>query len=264
MLGAIIGDIVGSRFEFDQVPTDKFALFTPDCSYTDDTICTVAIADAILNHRGYKESLIDWCHRYPNPKGGYGNMFYHWLHETNPLPQNSCGNGSAMRVSPVGWLFDTYNDVIREAKFSAEVSHGHAEGIKGAQCVAALVYWMRTCRITKDEVENAVNHNFGYELPQLRDINKLGSEGHFDSTCQETVPAAITCFLESQSFEEAIRLAVMARGDTDTKAAICGSIAEAYYEVPADMAGKALSYLPEDMLNVCLQFYDTIESTLEG
>lgn len=263
MLGAIIGDIVGSRFEFDQIPQEGFELFTKDCSYTDDTICTVAIADAILSGRDYKDSLLDWCHRYPNPMGGYGGMFLEWLNSRNPLPVASYGNGSAMRVSPVGWLFDDYHEVLREAKRSAECSHCHREGIKGAQCVALLIYWLRTVRITKDQVEGDVHRTFGYTLPPLKEINQLGAEGHFDSTCQETVPAAIRCFLESENFEQCIRTAIMARGDTDTKGAICGSIAEALYEIPESMVEQACSYLPDDMLAVVDRFYERVGKELE-
>lgn len=262
MLGAIIGDIVGSRFEFGAEPKANFELFTPDCSFTDDTICTVAIADAILNHKDYRSTLLEWCRRYPDPMGGYGNMFHEWILSKNALPQNSYGNGSAMRVSPVGWLYGEYHQVQNEAKRSAEVSHCHKEGIKGAQCVATLIYWLRTVRITKHEVESAVRKNFGYEVPSLRDIYKIGSEGHFDSTCQETVPWSIRCFLESQSFEEALRIAVLADGDTDTKAAITGSIAEAYYEIPDDMIETAYNYLPDDMLTVIEQFYTRIQEDI--
>ena len=258
MLGTIIGDIVGSRFEFDEIPHEGFELFTESCDYTDDTICTVAIADAIVNKREYKEALLDWCHRYPNPKGGYGNMFYHWLHEKNPLPQASFGNGSAMRVSAVGWLFDDYHEVLTQAKMSAEVSHCHKEGIKGAQCVAAIIYWLRTTRMTKNEIEGAVKRNFDYTLPPLADINRIGGLGHFDSTCQETVPAAVRCLVDGNDFEDVLRKAVMARGDTDTKAAIACSMAEACYEIPDDIAERAMSYLPEEMLAVIEAFYDTM------
>lgn len=255
MLGAIIGDIVGSRFEFDQVPEEGFELFTDDCSFTDDTICTVAIADAILNGRSYKDSLIDWCHRYPNPMGGYGTMFHKWLMSANPLPVASYGNGSAMRVSPVGWLFDEYREVLDQAKQSAECSHCHSEGVKGAQCVAVVIYWLRTCRLTREEIEGAVVRNFGYDIPPLSDINRIGKLGHFDSTCQETVPWALRCFLESDNFEDAIRKAVMARGDTDTKGAITGSMAEAYFHVPVELAEKAFRYLPKDILDIVDQYY---------
>ncbi|WP_315341182.1 ADP-ribosylglycohydrolase family protein [Hoylesella oralis] len=264
MLGAIIGDIIGSRFEFDETPQEGFQLFTTSDDYTDDTICTIAIADAILNKRNYQEALLDWCHRYPRPKGCYGGMFEKWLLSDNPLPQSSYGNGSAMRVSAVGWLFNDYHEVMEEAKKSAEVSHCHREGIKGAQCVATLIYWLRTCRITKDEVENTVKRSFGYDIPSLQDIYKIGDEGHFDSTCMETVPWAIRCFLESESFEDAIRIAVMAKGDTDTKAAICGSIAEAYYEIPETFIEKTYGYLPDDMLNIIEQFYEHIRNDITG
>lgn len=258
MLGAIIGDIAGSRFEFGPPPQAGFELFTPDCGYTDDTVCTVAIADAVLNNRGYAESLLDWCRRYPKPMGSYGGMFSEWVAGDDHRPYGSYGNGSAMRVSPVGWLFHDIDSVMEEAKRSAEVSHNHEEGIRGAQCTATVIYWLRTVRVTKDRIENAVGRKFGYEIPPLKDIMRIGSLGHFDGTCQETVPAAIRCFMESDSFEDAIRKAVLADGDTDTKAAITGSIAEAYYEVPEDIVERALEYLPEDMLNVVTAFCDNI------
>lgn len=256
MIGAIIGDIVGSRYEFGPPPERDFPLFTDDCGYTDDTICTVAVADAILHGRPYREALHEWCRRYPRPKGGYGPRFQDWIESDNPLPNNSFGNGAAMRVSPVGWLFDDFEQVMHEARRSAEVSHCHSEGIKGAQCTAELIFWLRTLRITKSEVEGKVKKFYGYDIPPLKDIKRIGSLGHFDSICQETVPWAIRCFLDANDFEETIRLAVMCDGDTDTKAAIAGSIAEAYYEVPEWMVEKAMSYLPQDMLAVLEQFYE--------
>lgn len=258
MLGAIIGDIVGSRFEFDAVPEEGFELFTDECDFTDDTICTVAIADAILKGRDYKDSLVEWCLRYPNPKGGYGNMFLKWLNEPNHAPQASYGNGSAMRVSPVGWLFDDYNEVLQQAKMSAEVSHCHSEGIRGAQCVATAVYWLRTTRLLKHELASAVSRNFKYQIPPLQDIFRIGGNGHFDATCQETVPYALRCFLDANNFEETLRNAVMARGDTDTKAAIACSIAEACYEIPDEIADRALEFLPVEMLTVVEQFCDRL------
>ena len=264
MLGAIIGDIVGSRFEFDETPEVGFELFTDDCDYTDDTICTVAIADAILNNRSYKESLLDWCRRYPNPKGAYGSMFNRWINSSDPQPYGSFGNGSAMRVSSVGWLFHTYAEVQHQAELSAIVSHCHEEGIKGAQCVATVIYWLRTVRISKDQLIDAVKRNFGYEVLSLKDIYRIGRNGHFDGTCQETVPYALRCFVESINFEDAIRKAVLARGDTDTKAAICGSMAEAYYEIPDWMAEKACSYLPDDILAVVEQFYTRLQEEINA
>ncbi|WP_028897034.1 ADP-ribosylglycohydrolase family protein [Prevotella sp. HUN102] len=258
MLGAIIGDIAGSRFEFRAAPQKDFELFTDQCSYTDDTICTVAIADAVLNHRDYQEALLDWCRRYPDPMGGYGNCFYDWIHSRNPQPMNSFGNGSAMRVSPIGWLFTDWQDVIGEAKKSAEVSHNHPEGIKGAQCTAEVICWLRYMRYTKPDIERKVEKFYGYELPPMKDILKIGAQGHFDGTCQETVPMALRCFMDANDFEETIRMAVLCDGDTDTKACIAGSIAEAYYEIPEWMIEKAFSYLPDDMLAILEQFYDAI------
>ena len=254
MLGAIIGDIVGSRFEFGPAPQKGFKLFTDECDFTDDTICTIAVADAIMNGRDYGESLHDWCRRYPNPMGGYGGRFYQWVNSDQPKPYGSFGNGAAMRVSPVAWLFNDYNEVKEQSRLTASPTHNHPEGLKGAECIATLTYWLRTCRITKDDVETKTWKMWGYEIPTIREINKIGSENHFDGTCMETVPMAIRCFLESQNFEEAIRYAVMADGDTDTKAAITGTLAEAFYETPMELISKALSYLPDDMLAIVNQY----------
>ena len=262
MLGAIIGDIIGSRFEFSEPPKPGFKLFTPECSYTDDTICTIAIADAIMNGKSYRDALLEWCRRYPNPMGGYGNRFYHWLFDEGTPSTDSFGNGSAMRVSSIGWLFDDYDSVKEQSRRSAEVSHSHPEGIKGAQCVASLIYWLRTCRVTKEQVAASVKRSFGYEIPPMRDILRIGSHGHFDGTCQETVPMAIRCFLDAESFEETIRLAVLCDGDTDTKAAIAGSIAEAYYEIPTELLEHAFAYLPAEMLDVLQQFLRQVKDNI--
>lgn len=263
MIGAIIGDIVGSRFEFGPAPEEGFELFTDDCSYTDDTICTIAIADAAMNGKPYKDSLLEWCRKYPDPMGGYGGRFLDWINSDDPQPNNSFGNGSAMRVSSIGWLFNDWEEVVSEAKKSAEVSHNHPEGIKGAECVAEVICWLRHMRFTKDDVEAKVKKFYGYELPPLKDIMLIGSEGHFDGTCQETVPDALRCFIDSDSFEDAIRKAVLCDGDTDTKAAITGSIAEAYYDAPEEMINKALTYLPKDMKAILLQFYNRMQEELD-
>lgn len=264
MLGAIIGDIVGSRFEFGEPPQTGFSLFTPECDYTDDTICTIAIADAIINGKSYRDSLLEWCRRYPNPTGGYGRKFYHWINSDDPQPYGSFGNGSAMRVSPVAWLFMTTGDVKEQSRLSAMPSHNHPEGVKGAECIATLTFWLRTCQITKEEVETKVGKIWGYELPTLKDIYRIGSENHFDGTCMETVPMAIRCFLESQSYEDAIRIAVMADGDTDTKAAITGTLAEAFYEIPEKFIEQAFQYLPNDMLDIIMLYYDCLDKRLRG
>lgn len=251
MLGAIIGDIVGSRFEFDNTNSADFELFTDESTYTDDTICTVAIADAILNGKSYRDSLLEWCRKYPTPKGAYGGSFVRWIHSADPQPYNSFGNGSAMRVSPIGWAFDSYQEVLRQAELSAAVSHNHTEGIKGAQCVADLIYHLRTGKIDKDAVKRCVKHSFGYEIPPVAQIRETNS---FNETCQVTVPQAISCFLEAKDFEETIRLAISIGGDSDTIGAIAGSIAEAYYKIPDNIAVVAISKLPDDMFTVLHSF----------
>ena len=262
MLGAIIGDIVGSRFEFSKPPKETFELFTDECNFTDDTICTIAIADAILHGRDYQESLLDWCRRYPEPMGSYGTGFSVWLQNSNPQPYDSCGNGSAMRVSSVGWLFEDFDEVLDEAKKSAEITHNHPEGIKGAQCIAASIFRLRTCQLVKESLERHVEKRFGYEIPSLSDVYRIGATGHFDATCQETVPMAIRCFVESVDFEDALRLSVLAGGDTDTKTDITGALAEAYYEIPEEIASRACAYLPEEMIAVLHEFYEKVEQNI--
>lgn len=263
MLGAIIGDIVGSRFEFSPNNDSKFELFTSECNFTDDTICTVAIADAILHGKDYRQSLLDWCRRYPSPMGGYGSMFAQWLQSDDPQPYNSCGNGSAMRVSSVGWLFDNIYKVIEEAEKTAAVTHNHVEGIRGARCIATAIFNLRTCHASKDSLLNNIEKHYPYAIPTLEEVNRIGRSGHFDAVCQETVPMALRCFLDSDDFESAIRLAVMAGGDTDTKGAITGSLAEAFYDIPEEMADKAYEYLPEEMIDVVRQFYERVAYNLE-
>lgn len=254
MIGAIIGDIVGSRFEFSDAPQPGFELFTDKCGFTDDTICTIAVADAAMHGGDYKQALLKWCRKYPNPMGGYGSRFYQWINTDDPAPNNSCGNGAAMRVSSIGWLFDDFDQVMEEAKRSAEVSHNHPEGIKGAQCVAALIYWLRTCRIIKDDIERSVKRSFNYDIPSMADVNRIGSLGHFDGTCQETVPMAIRCLMDGNDFEDVLRKAILADGDTDTKGAIAASMAEALYIIPEEIVEKAFTYLPNDMLDIINEF----------
>lgn len=257
MLGAIIGDIVGSRFEFNNTNSMNFELFTDESTYTDDTICTVAIADAILNGKSYKDSLLEWCRKYPNPKGAYGGSFANWIHSEDPQPYNSFGNGSAMRVSPIGWAFDSYEEVLQQAELSAAVSHNHPEGIKGAQCIADLIFHLRTGKIDKDAVKRCIKQSFGYEIPSVDYIRETNS---FNETCQGTVPQAISCFLEAKDFEETIRLAISIGGDSDTIGAIAGSLAEAAYKVPKEISDKALDLLPTDMLNVIGYFFHDLNN----
>lgn len=252
MLGAIIGDIVGSRFEFNNTNSTDFELFTNESTFTDDTICTVAIADAIMKRKSYKDSLLEWCRRYPNPEGAYGASFARWIHEKDPQPYNSYGNGSAMRVSPVGWLFSTYQQVREEAKLTAIPSHNHMGGIHGAQCVADLIFRLRTKDCTKRNIRKYIKATYGYRLQPVDSIRENNS---FNETCVITVPQAISCFLEAKSFEETIRLAVSIGGDSDTIAAIAGSIAEAYYPIPMEIWKHTMNILPDDMQRVIGKFY---------
>ncbi|HSC53283.1 MAG TPA: ADP-ribosylglycohydrolase family protein [Phnomibacter sp.] len=245
MIGAIIGDIVGSRFEFDNTSSTDFELFTGDSNYTDDTICTVAIADAILSDRTYKDSLLDWCRRYPHPMGAYGGMFGKWIHSKDPQPYNSFGNGSAMRVSPVGWAFEGAA-VETEAMRSAAVTHNHQEGQLGAATVARIIYAGR-CGEPKERAAT-IGH---LPVPSLAEIRAHNS---FNETCQVTVPQAIRCLLDGNSFEEVIRLAVSIGGDSDTIAAIAGSMAEAFYKIPPEIEAEAKRIVPAEMLDVIVKF----------
>ena len=251
MLGAIIGDIVGSRFEFRNTKTSRFDLFAKKCSFTDDTICTVAVADAILNGYSYQDSLRRWCQRYPHPMGGYGASFIRWLQAEKPAPYYSYGNGSAMRVSPVGWLFDEAIDVEYEAARSAEVTHNHPEGIKGAQVVALCIIMLRNA-YPKREIAEYVEREYG-ALPEYRPFSNP-----FNETCMNAVPVAVSCFLASTDFEDAVRKAVIVGGDSDTIGAITGSLAEAHYGIPAAIRDAGLAYLPSEMKNIVDQFYNRV------
>ncbi len=253
MLGAVIGDIAGSRFEFDNYRHTDFDIFSPDSDFTDDTICTVAIADWVL--QGCNDHLASilqgWCRAYPCPKGAYGGRFSQWIEWKDPEPYNSWGNGSAMRVSAVGWAFATLEETLHFAEQSAAVTHNHPEGIKGAQAVAAAIFWART-GMGKAQIKENITRQFGYDLSQSCD--QIRPHYHFNESCQKTVPQAVTAFLESDDFEHAIRLAVSLGGDSDTLAAITGSIAEAYYGIPASMREHALAILPRCIAETLLTF----------
>lgn len=248
MIGAIIGDIVGSRFEFNNTDRYDFELFTPECDFTDDTICTVAVADAIWRKKSYKDSLVEWCRRYPNPTGAYGSSFRRWIY--NPVPYGSYGNGAAMRVSPVGWAFDDLETVRKEAEQTAIVSHSHPEGIKGAVTIAEAIFLLRKGE-GKEQIRQLLETTYGKDYQQ-----RLPRRGVFDVTCQGCVPLSLHLFLQSTDFENAIRRAVSYGGDTDTTGAIVGSIAEAHYSIPEWMKEKALKYLTEEMREVVRQHSD--------
>ncbi len=255
MLGAIIGDIVGSRFEFNNTNQTNFTLFTPDCNFTDDTICTIAVADALLNGSDFGDTIHRWCRKYPYPMGGYGGSFARWVHSDIPKPYNSFGNGSAMRVSPCGWL-STRQEVLSHARQSAECTHNHPEGIKGAMCIADCIYHAHV-GADKSEMVALVTKEYTYPLDMT--CHEIRSINTFNETCQVTVPQAIICFVESTDFESAIRLAVSIGGDSDTIAAITGSIAEAYYCIPENVEQKALSLLTPEMKRVIKQFNEVIK-----
>lgn len=247
MYGAIIGDIVGSRFEFNNLKSTDFELFAPQCDFTDDTICTVAVADWLLDGGDLAGIMQTWCRRYPNPKGAYGGGFRRWLWSANPQPYNSWGNGSAMRVSAVGWLCHSEAEVLEKAEESASITHNHPEGIKGAQAVALAIYLARKSA-SKQEIKNEIMRRFAYNLSQTCD--EIRPNYQFNESCQETVPQAIVAFLDSNSFEEALRLAVSLGGDSDTLTAITASIAEAYYGDISPFIREAKRYLDLDMIKI--------------
>ena len=250
ILGAIAGDIIGSVYEFDNIKTVDFELFDDESKFTDDSVLTAATMDALLHKTGYAEAYQRYSRAYPHR--GYGGNFSGWIHSDNPKPYNSWGNGSAMRVSPVGWYCNTIEDVLAEAKRSAEVTHNHAEGIKGAQSVAAAVFLARTGS-SKAEIKTFVVDTFGYDLN--RTIAQIRPRYAFDESCQGTVPEAIIAFLESTDFENAIRLAVSIGGDSDTIACITGSIAEAFYqEIPPPIIATVLRIVPKPMRQLIEDF----------
>jgi len=244
ILGAIAGDIIGSSYEFNNVKSLDFELFTNDTYFTDDSVLTVATMYAILYQTGYARTYHRFGKYYPHR--GYGSKFNSWILSDNPEPYNSWGNGSAMRVSPIGWYCDNIDDVLAEAKKSAEVTHNHPEGIKGAQAAASAVYLARTGK-SKNKIKQFIIDNFGYDLN--RTIDEIRPEYQFNESCQGTVPEAIIAFLDSTDYENAIRLAVSLGGDSDTIAAITGGIAEAFYkEIPEEITDFVQVILGPDLI----------------
>ncbi len=250
MFGAIIGDIAGSRFEFNNTSDYDFELFSSECSYTDDTICTVAIASAILGNKEYKYDIPYWCGLYPNPMGAYGGLFSRWLASKSQEPYYSYGNGAAMRVSPVAWAFDSEADVIRQAIRTAEFTHNHPEGLIGAVSVALGIYKMRKDKAAyRSVIEATMNMFYGSDWE-----NRLPPRFTFDGTCQGCVPLAFHLLKQSDDFEDAIRKAVTYGGDSDTLGAITGSLAEAVFPIDEKIKQKALDFLPQDMREVVNKF----------
>ncbi|MDH5763540.1 MAG: ADP-ribosylglycohydrolase family protein [Nitrospinota bacterium] len=224
MLGAIAGDIIGSRFENNPIKTTDFELFHPDCRFTDDTVLTLAVADHLLLGSDLTALLKEYFNQYP--EAGYGSRFMQWASGSSRQSYNSFGNGSAMRVSPVGFAFDSLETVLEKAKATAEVTHNHPEGVKGAQATAAAVFLARTGN-SKENIKQFIETRFQYNLSTPLDM--IRSQYTFDATCPGSVPQAITAFLESENFEDAVRKAVSLGGDSDTQACIAGGIAHAFY-----------------------------------
>lgn len=259
MYGAILGDMIGAPYEFDRGnKTKEFPLFSKETAWTDDTIMTLAVAEAMMDSYGRSDSEVGenlvatmkkWAYYYPHAP--FGGMFRRWLFSKRTTPYGSFGNGSGMRVSCVGWMYDTLVETRYYARLTAEVTHNHPEGIKGAEAIACAIYLART-GYNKDEIKNWIVRMFGYDLS--RTCAEIRPGYHHVETCQESVPEAITAFLEGESFEDVIRTAVSLGGDTDTVADMAGSIAEAYYGVPEWMKDECVARLDTRMRAVLERF----------
>jgi ADP-ribosylglycohydrolase len=250
MLGAIAGDIIGSIYERQNIKTKDFPLFSTKCRFTDDSVLTVAVADVILNSGKYTDRFKWFYSCYPS--AGYGSSFRHWAKSNTSEPYNSWGNGSAMRVSPVGFAFNDLDTVLEEAKRSAEVTHNHPEGIKGAQATASAIFLARQGH-DKTAIKSYIQTTFGYDLEQT--LDQIRPTYRFDVSCQGSVPQAIIAFLESTDFEDAIRNAVSIGGDSDTIACITGGIAQAFYGgVPKPIAEQVFCILDEQLSTITEAF----------
>lgn len=266
MYGAILGDIIGSRFEFDRGgKTKEFKLFTSEDSFTDDTAMTIAIGEALVKaglaadtdtiEREVTSSMRAWAKRYP--EAGYGGRFYKWLFWShNTQPYGSFGNGSAMRVSAAGLLYDTIERTREVAKSTAVVTHNHPEGIKGAECTAAAMFLARTGH-SKADIAEYVVREFGYDFTESLDQMRL--RHRHDETCQDSLPKALRAFMDGESYEDVVRNAVSLGGDTDTLAAIAGAMAEAFYGIPENIKQEGLSFIPDDMKEVLDAFSKIID-----
>lgn len=259
MYGALLGDMIGAPYEFDRGNKSKeFPLFCENSRFTDDSVMTIAVAEALLDSRFLDDdsiraalikSMRKWGKKYPD--AGYGRKFLCWLREKEPKPYGSCGNGSAMRVSAAGWLFDTLEETREKARLTAEVTHDHPEGIKGAEATSSAIFLARTGR-SKGEIRDYIVQDFGYDLS--RTCDQIRPSYYHNESCQKTVPEAITAFLEGTDFEDVIRTAVSLGGDCDTLTCIAGSIAEAFYGVPAILKAECKRRLPEDMAYILGRF----------
>ena len=261
MIGAIIGDVVGSKYEFNNIKTTEFEFFAQDCHYTDDTVLTMAVCEVLLDVNSdmsdheikerMTKSIKKWATKYPH--ASYGRRFRRWMRREHMEPYNSFGNGSAMRVSSAGWLFDDLETTRRMARLSAEVTHNHTLGVKGAEAVASAIFMARKGASKKD-IWFYMEDEFDYDVHFTCDeIRKTYS---FDETCEGTIPEALAAFFDGTDFEDTIRLGVSLGGDTDTLCAITGAVSEAFFGVPEEFEKKAMSYLEDDMVKV----YETFKA----
>ncbi|MGC8603246.1 MAG: ADP-ribosylglycohydrolase family protein [Desulfomonilaceae bacterium] len=252
MIGAIAGDIIGSVYEWDNIKTKDFELFSPKCFFTDDTVLTIALADTILTGTSYVDNLKSFYRRYPHR--GYGGSFHNWVRSLNPMPYNSWGNGAAMRIGPVGYAYNDIATVLQKAQEFTEITHNHPEGIKGAQATAVAIYLARTGK-SKSEIKNFIEMNFQYDLN--KHVDEIRPSYKFDVSCQGTVPQAIRAFIDSTDFEDAIRTAVSLGGDTDTVACVTGGIAQAFYGgVPEPIVNKVYEILDARLGQITRMFIE--------
>jgi len=250
MIGAIAGDVIGSVFEQYPIKSTQFELFSRHSRFTDDTVLTVAVADSILKNIDYATSLKTFGTKFPD--AGYGASFFRWIFSSDMKPYNSWGNGSAMRVSPVGFAFSSVEEVLKEAQKSAEVTHNHPEGIKGAQAVALAIYLARSGK-NKAAIKAEICHRFGYDLD--RKLDDIRPHYTFDVSCQGSVPESIIAFLEGNNFEDTIRKGISLGGDSDTIACIAGGIAQAFYpDIPKDIISNVRKRLPGPFLDIIDEF----------
>jgi len=259
MLGAVIGDIVGSIYEFNNHRSKAFELFGEGADFTDDTVLTIAVADVLLHDKAPARTLAEWCWRYPGR--GYGGRFAAWLEGRELAPYDSFGNGAAMRVSPAGFLASSLDEALSMARRVTEVTHNHPEGLKGAAATAHAIFLARQ-GTNAGEIRVAVESAYGYDLSMTVDQIRPGYR--FNETCQETVPQALVCALGATGFEDAIRNAISIGGDSDTVAAIAGPVAEARFGIPNDIATAALSRLPAEMRSVLEKLYAKAGAALPG
>jgi ADP-ribosylglycohydrolase len=250
IIGAVAGDVIGSVYEWNNKRSIEFPLFVKQSTFTDDTVMTMAVVDCVLNNKSFKETL--WIYGGDYPHRGYGGMFAEWLRGTDMKPYNSFGNGSAMRVSAIGFAFNSLEEVLEMAKQSAEITHSHPEGIKGAQAVATAIFLAKNNK-SRAEIKNYVETTFGYNLDET--IDEIRPKYRFNETCQGSVPQAIRAFLESSDYENAIRLAISIGGDSDTIACMAGGIAAAFYkEIPEAIVTGVVARLPVEFIDLLNQF----------